>query len=590
MLRSRYTNMGNLEMSERVVVGIDLGTTTSEACVYREDKYKHIKSSLGKIVIPSVVGYDKDTQSIIAGDVADSKAKGNPDNFVWEVKRSMGTEVVFELGDEKYSASEISAETLRYIKNYCEKYYDEPINDAVITVPALFNNNQRQDTKRAAELAGFNVERLVAEPTAAALAYCMENTDAEDFVKLMVYDLGGGTFDVTVGEYHKGVLDIKGTSGDNHLGGKDFDELLAEVFHDKVVQQHGLDLRQDKFAAFTMKRACESLKKELSFQESSSINIPFLAAKDGKAISLSETFTREQFEELIMPSIEQTEKAIEGALKAAEYKADDIDIVLLVGGSTRIPLVRQTVKKLMKSEPKADIDPDLAVSLGAAMQAAIITGESDGVIMDNVPHSFGTSAITDYNGQMISGVYSEIIPANASMLKPHEKKYYTVYDDQDIIDFQVYQKPPMLESIWAEEMDYLGSKEITGIPKNKAGEECLTATFTYNLNGILEVQILIDSTNQTHAFEIDAGSATDPRPALESGSNSDSEFLDWESHELAKQYGSTIKLAEKKLADTDHDELRTKLLELMKAICDDDSIQAEALDDEINDLLFELED
>ncbi len=577
-------------MSEKVVVGIDLGTTTSVACIFRDNKYKHMKSSLGKTVIPSVVGYDKDTQSIIAGDVADSKAKGNPENYVYEVKRLMGTDKVFELGDKKYSATEISAETLKYIKKYCEDYYGEPIEDAVITVPANFNNNQRQATKRAAELAGFNVERIVAEPTAAALAYCMENTGADDFVKLMVYDLGGGTFDVTVGEYHKGVLDIKGTDGNNHLGGKDFDDLLANLFLDKIIQKHGVDLRDDPFAAFSVKRECENLKKELSYQESSSINIPFLAAKDGKPIGLSETFSRKELEDLIYPKIEETEKAIERALKVAGYKPGDIDMVLLVGGSTRIPLVRETVKKLMNLDPKADIDPDLAVSLGAAMQAAIITGASDGVIMDVVPHSFGTSAITEYNGQMISDVYSEIVPAQAPMLKPYESKYYTVYDDQDTIDFRVYQKSPGVDSIWASEMDYLGSKEIAGVPKNKAGEECLTATFTYNLNGIIEVTITIDSTQETHSFEINASSTTSAQPTPENGTQSDSEYLDWENHGLAKQYGSSIRLAEKKLADKEHDDLRTKLLELMKAICDDDSIQAEVLDDEINDILFELED
>lgn len=579
-------------MSEKVVVGIDLGTTTSEACIYHDNKYRHLKRKHGKTVIPSVVGYDKNTQSIIAGDDAYGQANGSPENYVEEVKRLMGTDTIIKLGDKKYTAAEISAEILKYIKKYCEKDYGEPIEDAVITVPAIFNNNQRQDTKKAAELAGFNVERIVAEPTAAALAYCMENTDEDEFVKLMVYDLGGGTFDVTVGEYQKEVLDIKATSGDNHLGGKDFDDLLADLFFDKIVQQHGVDLREDTHAAFLVKRKSESLKKDLSFQESSSINIPFLAAKDGKPIGLSETLSRKEFEDLISPKIEQTEKAIEGALKEAGYKPEDIDMILLVGGSTRIPLVRETVKRMMKSDPKADIDPDLAVSLGAAMQAAIITGESDGVIMDVVPHSFGTSVISEYNGQMISGVYDEIIPSQAKMLKPYEgkDKYYTVYDDQDVIDFKVYQKPPLVDSIWAYEMDYLGSQEIDGVPKNKAGEESLTVRFTYNLNGIIEVQVTIDSTQQTHAFEIDSTSKGGGSPKLEKESKSDSEYLDWEAHELAKQYGSTIKLAEKKLADTEHDELRTKLLELMKAICDDDSIQAESLDDEINDLLFELED
>jgi len=577
-------------MSKSVVVGIDLGTTTSEACIYRDEKYRHMKSSFGKIVIPSVVGYDKDTRTIIAGDVADSKAKGNPANYVYEVKRSMGTDIVFELGDQKLSAAEVSSEILKYIKSYCEEYYGEEIENAVITVPANFNNNQRQDTKRAAELAGFNVERTIAEPTAAALTYCMENIDEEDFVKLMVYDLGGGTFDVTVGEYHRGVLDIKGTSGDNRLGGKDFDELLANVFFDKVIEQHGVDLREDEFAAFSVKRECENLKKELSFQESSSINIPFLTAKDGKPIGISETCSREQFEELILPKIERTSKAIDIALKAASYKPADIDIVLLVGGSTRIPLVRETVKKIMKVDLKGDIDPDLAVSLGAAMQAAIISGESDGVIMDVVALSFGTSAVSEYNGQMIPGVYDEIIPSQSPMLKPYRKKYFTIWDDQDTINFEVYQKPSMVESIWAQDLDYLGSKEIGGVPKNKAGEESITATFTYNLNGILEVNILIDSTTESHSFEIDAnaGGPNAKLPVLEDSSGA--EKVEWKNHELAKHYNSTIKLTQKKLEKVENNELRTQLEELMKAICNDDSELAESLDDEINDILFELDE
>jgi molecular chaperone DnaK len=577
-------------MDKKVVIGIDLGTTTSEACIYVDDKYKHMKSPHGNIIIPSIVTFNEKTQDISAGEIAFNRAKSGDATSVEEIKRLMGTEKKIAFGSTEYSPSEISSEILKYIKTYTEEFLQEKVEHAVITVPASFNNNQKQDTKRAAELAGFKVERLVAEPTAAALAYCMENTKGDDFVKLMVYDLGGGTFDVTVGEFHKGVLDIKGVSGDPCLGGKDFDHALADLFIKKIVQEHGVDLKNDPIAMNTIKRECETLKKELSFQESSSVNIPFLAAKDGKPIGLSETITRDQFEELIQSDIDRTAKAMAIALKEAEYKPTDIDMVLLVGGSSRIPLVRETVKSIMKKEPKTDIDPDLAVSLGAAMQSAIITGDSDGVIMDIAGLSFGTSALMEFNGQMLNGVYSEILKSTTPQLKPESKQYYTVQDDQELIQFEVFQKPSLLDSMWAKDMDYLDSKEISGIPRNTAGEESITATFVYNLNGIIEVNITIDSTSEAHTFEIDPMNGKDGNSENIQDSGSDAEILDWENHELAQQYGSTIRLVNKALEKQDNDEIRGKLHELMKAICDDNSSAAESLDDELNDILFELED
>ena len=577
-------------MSEEIIVGIDLGTTTSAACVYNGGQYHHIKGPAGNIIVPSVVGWDKDTQSIIAGHLAHNKAKAQPEDYVYEVKRSMGTDKKFDLGPDSLSAAEVSAHMLRHIKLYCEAHYDETIKRAVITVPANFNSNQRQDTKRAAELAGLTVERIIAEPTAAVLTYCMENTEKDDFVKVMIYDLGGGTFDVSVGEYHTGVLDIKGVAGDNELGGSDFDKLLADVFFDKLMEAYGIDFRKDGLAYHTVVRECENLKKELSFQTTSSINIPFLGAQDGKPIGLSETFTREQFEALIHSHLDRTSKAMNKALKSAEYKAADIDLILLVGGSSRIPLVKETVKKLMGKEPKADIDPDLAVSLGAAMQAAIIGGQSEGVIMDLVPHSFGTSAVQEYNGQLIPGFYSQIIEANAPMLKSYTKKYFTVFDNQEAVDFEVFQKASLAESIWAADLDFLGSKTIEGIPKNAAGEESITATYTYNLDGIIEVNILIDSTGNSVPFEIDSTNFPASADNLKLSVGGDVDPLDWESHELSKKYSSTIKLVQKKLDQTDNDALNTKLNELKRAICDDNAPVCETLDDELNDILFELEE
>jgi len=406
----------------------------------------------------------------------------------------------------------------------------------------------------------------------------------------MVYDLGGGTFDVSVGEFHMGVLDIKGAAGDNKLGGSDFDVAIAEVFLGELLEKHGIDFRSDAFAYRTLLRECEALKKELSFQTSSSINIPFLAAHDGKPVGLSQTFTREQFEDLIRPDIERTSKAISEALKSAGYKPNDIDLVLLVGGSTRIPLVKAAVKKTMRKEAKSDIDPDLAVSLGAAMQAAIIAGESEGVIMDIVAQSFGTSAVQDYNGQLIPGFYSEIIPANSPQLKPFPGHFFTVFENQEEVDFEVYQKPSMVESIWANDCDLLGSKTVGGIPKNTAGKESITATYTYNLNGIIEVTILIDSTGKSVSFEIDANSSTSRPENQQRGAGNETEALDWESHDLAKKYGSTIRLVQKKLEQVENKNLDVKMHELTKAICSDNSSACENLDDELNDILFELEE
>lgn len=574
----------------KIIVGIDLGTTTSEACVYSNNKYQHIKSGQGNQVVPSVVGWDKDGQQFVAGEMAHNRAKASPADYVYFVKRYMGTDKIFKLGDKEMSAPEVSAEMLKYIKKYCEEHYDEEILHAVVTVPANFNNNQRQDTKRAAELAGFTVERIIAEPTAAALAYCMENSKEDDFVKVMVYDLGGGTFDVTIGEFHKGVLDIKGTSGDNKLGGKDFDELLSEVFFDKLVEQHGVDLRNDDLAYHSVMRECENLKKDLSYQNTSSINIPFLAAKDGKPIGLSENYNRAEFDQLISPLIERTSVAITSALKSAKYQTDEIDLILLVGGSTRIPLVKNTVEQIMKKKPKTDIDPDLAVSLGAAMQAAIIGGESDGVIMDVVPHSFGTSAAQEYNGQIIPGFYSEIIEANSPMLKSYTQSYFTITDNQDEVDFEVFQKPALVDSIWANDMDYLGEQKIDGIPNNLAGKEAIDASFTYNLNGIIEVSILIKSTGKSHSFEIDSTNSQKSMPtALPQGPIPEKK-INWEDSDLADQFSSTIELVRRKLEKVENSALENKLDALLKAISENEKSNAEELDDELNDILFEMDE
>jgi molecular chaperone DnaK len=565
---------------EEIIIGIDLGTTTSEACIYiSKSKLKMIRNEDGDDIIASVVGFDDVDKAIVIGE--DASETRNP---IEEIKRKMGENIKKTLGDKKVTPEEVSAEILKYIKKYSEESLGEKISRAVITVPATFNINQREATQKAGEMAGFKVERIITEPTAAALAYCMENEKEEEFVKVMVYDLGGGTFDVSIGEFNNGVLEILGGDGDDQLGGGDFDRLLCDYICDDFQKQHGIDLRDDKATKRTILKKAKKAKESLSTRKKILIKAPFISAKDGKPLSLDLELTRESLEGLISEMLEETRKAMQKALKKAKLKADDIDLVLLVGGSSRIPLVREIVKNEMGQKPKYDIDPDRAVSMGAALQSAIISGESDAVILDRVIHSFGISAVVNISGQDVSGYYSEIIPENSPMQKEFSEQYYNVLDNQEEVNIEVYQSDNS-ESIFASDQKPIKQYKLKGLPPAPAGKESITVKFLYNLDGLLDVTAIIDSTGKKAKFTAEAIGANEGKlPESTDSSN-------WEESAIAKDFTPTIQIAEKRVNELEgRIDLEEKLNDLKKAVIDEDKILAKTLDDEINDLIFDLDD
>ena len=564
---------------KEIIIGIDLGTTTSEACIYKGKKLQMIRNEDGNDIIASVVGFDDVSKEIVIGE--DAIETQDP---IFEIKKEMGKKVKKTLGDKKLSPEEVSAEILKYIKKYSEASLGEKISRAVITVPANFNANKREATLKAGEMAGFKVERIITEPTAAALAYCMEKEKESEFVKVMVYDLGGGTFDVTVGEFNNGVLEILGGAGDVELGGGDFDRLLRDYICDDFQKQHGIDLRDDKETERRVIQKAKKVKESLSNRKKISIKLPFIATKDDKPLSLDLELTRENFEGLISEKLEGTRKSMQKALMKAELKASDIDMVLLVGGSSRIPLVKAIVKDEMGQKPKFDIDPDRAVSNGAAIQGAIINDESDAVILDRVIHSFGISAVVNMAGQDVPGYYSIIIPENSPMLKEFSETYSAVHDNQEKVIIDVYQSNKS-ESFFVADQIPLNEYTLEGLPPAPAGEESVTVKFLYNQNGMIDISALIDSTGKEVKFEVQAIEAGEK----ESADKSDS--MDWSESAIAKDFKPTVQIAEKRLKKLEgHSELEGKLDALKKAIIDEDKNLAKTLDEEINDLIFDLED
>ena len=565
---------------KEIILGIDLGTTTSEACIYiSKSKLKMIRNEDGDDIITSIVGFDDVDKAIVIGEDA-----GGTKNPIFEIKRQMGTNKKLTLGDKKVTPEEVSAEILKYIKKYSEESLGEKISRAVITVPANFNIKQREATIKAGEMAGFKVERIITEPTAAALAYCMENEKEEEFVKVMVYDLGGGTFDVTVGEYTNGVLEILGGSGDNELGGGDIDRILCDYICEEFQKEHGIDLRDDEETHRRVLAKAIKAKESLSARKKVSIKVPFIAAKDGGTISLDMELTRESLEGLISEMLEGTRKSMQKALKSAKLKADEIDMVLLVGGSTRIPLVKTMVKDEMGQKPRSDIDPDRAVSMGAAIMGGIISGRCDAVIMDRVLYSFGISAVVNISGQDVPGYYSIIIPENAPMLKEYSETYHTVHDNQEEVIIDVYQSDNN-ESFFVADQFPIKQYTLKGLPPAPTGKESITVKFLYNQNGTVDITAIIDSTGKKVKFSAEA---------IEAGKKKSSDKLDlseWSESTIAKDFKSTIQIAEKRIKELGgHTDLEKKLNDLKQAVIDGDKSLAKTLDDELTDLIFELED
>lgn len=581
------------------IIGIDLGTTTSEIAYIENDEPKIIPDCFGNRIVPSVVG-KKEDNTVIVGQVAYNQLIPSPERTVAEVKRLMGSDTKINMGEKEYMPHEISSLILKELKKYAEDYLGEEVEEAVITVPANFNNSQRKVTKLAGEMAGLKVERIINEPTAAAMAYGINNADKEE--KILVYDLGGGTFDVSILEMFEGILDVKSSRGNDRLGGKDFDsriEKYIEKEFERIYNQNlykNLDVQNKLSIKLRVKEAAINAKKELSNQLSTTINIPFITVMDNKPVSISIELKREKFNELTKDLVERTTEKIDEALKAANLKAKDIDTVLLVGGSSRIPAVKELVESKFKGKIISGINPDEAVAMGAAIQAGIksnqITSEENLIITDKCSHNLGTSIIKIGDGKVINGAFDCIIPIDSSIPCSKKKLYYTAVDNQEEVRVEVYEGNEEL----AEDNMKIGDFLLKGVPKARAGEESIEVQFDYDLNGILEVKATIMSTGGSINKIIDNFKLIKLAQDALVDENLYERFKvdEWLEYDLASGVKSTVELAEKKIksAKIDKDDFKyrkiEKLLEELKlAVIHDNEELVEKYDEELTDILFE---
>ena len=454
------------------IIGIDLGTTNSCVAVMEGGEPVVIANSEGARTTPSVVGFTK-TGDRLVGQVAKRQAITNPENTVASIKRYMGTDHKVTLNGKEYTPQQVSAMILQKLKADAEAYLGETVTEAVITVPAYFNDSQRQATKDAGTIAGLNVRRIINEPTAAALAY---GVDKEDDQKIMVYDLGGGTFDVSIIEMGDGVTEVLATNGDTHLGGDDFDQRIIDWMADAFQTENGIDLRKDKMAAQRLKEAAEKAKIELSSAMSSQINLPFITADATGPKHLDMTLTRAKFNELTADLVDRTMTPVRKALQDAGLRASDLKKVLMVGGSTRIPAVYDAVKKELNCEPFKGINPDECVAVGAAIQGGVLNGEKKGLLLlDVTPLSLGI--------ETLGGVCTKIIDRNTTIPTHKSQVFSTAADNQPSVEVNVLQG----EREFARDNKSLGVFHLDGIAPAPRGVPQIEVTFDIDANGIVKV-------------------------------------------------------------------------------------------------------
>ena len=455
------------------IIGIDLGTTNSAVAVMEGGDAIIIPNIEGNRTTPSVVAFTKDGERLV-GETAKRQAITNPERTVQSIKRHMGSDFSVDIDGKKYSPQEISAMILQKLKSDAESYLGEKVTDAVITVPAYFTDAQRQATKDAGKIAGLNVKRIVNEPTAAALAYG-EDKD-KDSQTVMVYDLGGGTFDVSILELSEGVFEVHATRGNNKLGGDDFDNKLIDYIADEFQKANGIDLRVDKMSHQRLKEAAEKAKKELSSTMSTNINLPFITASAAGPLHLNMDITRAKFDELTKDLVKKTEQPVLDALKDAGMEASKIDKVLLVGGSTRIPAVQESVKKLIGKEPQRDINPDECVALGAAIQGGVLSGDvKDLLLLDVTPLSLGIETMGE--------VTTRLIDRNTTIPTKKSQIFTTAADNQTSVEIHVLQG----ERQMARDNTSLGRFILDGITPARRGIPQIEVTFDIDANGIVNV-------------------------------------------------------------------------------------------------------
>jgi len=565
------------------IIGIDLGTTNSAVAVLEGGEAKIIPNKEGNRTTPSVVSFKNGEVQV--GEVAKRQAITNP-HTVSSIKRHMGEDYEVEAEGKKYSPQQISAFILQHIKDYAEDYLGEPVTNAVITVPAYFNDSQRQATKDAGKIAGLEVDRIVNEPTAASLAYGLDKVDKDE--KILVFDLGGGTFDVSILELGDGVFEVMATAGDNHLGGDDFDEKIIDYLVAEFKKENGVDLSKDKMAVQRLKDAAEKAKKDLSGVSQTQISLPFISAGDSGPLHLEITLTRAKFDEITDSLVERTKQPVRQALKDAGLSQSDIDEVILVGGSTRIPAVVETVKKETGKEPNRSVNPDEVVAMGAAIQGGVISGDvKDIVLLDVTPLSLGI--------ETMGGVFTKLIDRNTTIPTSKSQVFSTAADNQPAVDVHVLQgERPM-----AKDNKTLGRFQLTDIPPAPRGVPQIEVSFDIDKNGIVNVSAKDLGTGKEQKITIKSSSGLSDedieRMVKEAEENAEADKqrkeeveLRNEADQLVFQIDKTLKDLEGKVDEADVKKAEDARDELKAALENDDTEEIKAKRDALSEIVQEM--
>jgi molecular chaperone DnaK len=574
------------------ILGIDLGTTNSEIAIYRDDRPEVLRDDQGRIILPSAVGLTE-TGELLVGEEARNQFLLYPERTVRSIKRRMGSDAKVQLGEREYKPQEISAIILSRLKEIAQARLGRPIRKAVITVPAYFSDTQRQATREAGEIAGLEVARIINEPTAAALVYEAAQHQGK---RILVYDLGGGTFDVSVVRIEQGVVEVISSHGNNHLGGDDFDHKIVEHVLEHLKLKHGVDVADRPQAMARILRSAEDAKKQLSDHPYARIAEEYLAEHSGQPVNLDLELSREEYEDMIAPFIEETLGAIHIALESAGLTSSQVDEILLVGGATRTPLIRRRLVEAFGTQPRGEVDPDLCVAMGAAIQGAAMTGtEVSAVLVDVTPYTFGTSALGELNGELYPYHYVPIIPKNTPIPARMSEVFFTVLDEQTDVDVRIYQG----ENNDALENIKIGEFRVSGLSREPAGNPVIV-DLALDRNGILQVSAREKKTGLERRITIDNATSRYDREQLdEARQRIGALFGDQEQAASVGSGAATDSAVDALLArasaklDETGEEDRAEIIDLIEAIRDARSSgNSAALEDvrsQLQDLLFYLE-